>query len=811
MRGDMKLKNKILIPVLIIGIALLGYVIYLQGGFSAESEQTILRGKPIKEQRQIMVKYSPETSKSKKLSIEKKYKVTLRKELSEIKTRVYNIPANSNPTALISALSRETGIEYVEQDSLVSAADINPNDPIYANRQHSLYKQVLVNRVWDITTGDPNVIIAILDTGILSSHKELQGRLVSGYSAVGGNTEPVHYHGTAVAGYAAANTNNNSMIASGCWECKIMPIRVTDESNGWAYESDIADGLIWASNHGARVANVSYSPLDSSTLLNAAKYFYDRNGLVVSSAGNDNTDTGLSDTPYLITTSATSAGESRSDGTVSSIKANYSSYGRNVDVAAPGGDATLYIDGEITYSLTGTSLSTPRVAGLIALIMSYDPTLSQSEIENIIKKSAEDYGDAGWDPIFGFGEIDAEQAFIILGQTPIGDSTPPTVQIVSPTAGSTVGSSRVSVKAIIKDNSGAFNLPTLRKSDGTIAKIISVNKVTGEYIWDLFLTNGSNGAPLPTSTYKIEAKDFRLNSTFTDVVINYVKSSDSTAPTVSVTTPLSDATISGIVKVSASATDNVGVSTVIFTAGSSYIGEVSTAPYEFNWNTETIDNSTYDISAIAYDSSGNFNIGKSYRVVVKNSSTSSTDTTPPTISLSSPTNGSTVSGTLSISVNASDNVGIKEVYTVLDGTNLGTDTSSPYSFSYDTKQKPNGTYSLQATAIDTSGNISSTTISVTISNTLDIQAPTITITSPANNSTLPKSPNVKVTSTYSDNTGVVRVDLYVDNAFYVSSYSEPFTISWNTKKLTRGTHTIQLKAYDAAGNVGTSQTVTVIK
>jgi hypothetical protein len=185
------------------------------------------------------------------------------------------------------------------------------------------------------------------------------------------------------------------------------------------------------------------------------------------------------------------------------------------------------------------------------------------------------------------------------------------------------------------------------------------------------------------------------------------------------------------------------------------------------------------------------------------------DTTPPSDSFAAPAAGATVSGTASVLVSASDNAGVASVSLYVDGGLLATATSSPYSFAWNTTALANAAHTLEARASDTAGNTSSATISVTVSNFSDLVPPSIAITSPANGSMAGTSVSVTVNTT--DNVGVTRVELYVDGAIKATSTAAPFTTSWNSRKAPKGAHVLQCKAYDAAGNVGQSATVTVYR
>ncbi len=187
----------------------------------------------------------------------------------------------------------------------------------------------------------------------------------------------------------------------------------------------------------------------------------------------------------------------------------------------------------------------------------------------------------------------------------------------------------------------------------------------------------------------------------------------------------------------------------------------------------------------------------------------SSDTTPPVTSITAPAAGSTVSGTVSVTASASDNVGVTNVQFYVDGSLAGSDATSPYAYSWNTASVSNGSHTLQSRAYDAAGNVgNSTTISVTVNNTTSDTTPPVTsITAPAAGSTV--SGTVSVTASASDNVGVTNVQFYVDGALAGSDATSPYAYSWNTASVSNGSHTLQSRAYDAAGNVGNSTTISV--
>lgn len=172
------------------------------------------------------------------------------------------------------------------------------------------------------------------------------------------------------------------------------------------------------------------------------------------------------------------------------------------------------------------------------------------------------------------------------------------------------------------------------------------------------------------------------------------------------------------------------------------------------------------------------------------------DTTPPTISIGSPANGAILSGTVSVSVSASDNVGVTNVELYKDGTLFATLANSPYIFSWDTIRDQDGSHTLVAKAYDAANNIgTSNTVAVTVDNT----QPKVAITSPLSGATVKGSVTISVSA--SDPSGIQRIEFYIDGNLKATDYTAPYTYQWNTKTVKPGTHTILVIAIDKAGNM----------
>jgi hypothetical protein len=167
-----------------------------------------------------------------------------------------------------------------------------------------------------------------------------------------------------------------------------------------------------------------------------------------------------------------------------------------------------------------------------------------------------------------------------------------------------------------------------------------------------------------------------------------------------------------------SATDNVGVVSVVLTADGNAVGTKNAAPFSFSWNTSGLISGTHTLTATATDAAGN---SKTHTIQVGYNTPAGTDLTPPSVSITSPVNGSSVSSTISVAVSASDNVGVSNVTLYVDGVVSSSDAAAPYSFSLNSLAS--GVHTISATARDAAGNSNSNAIQVTV-NTVVVPPPT---------------------------------------------------------------------------------------
>ena len=346
--------------------------------------------------------------------------------------RVIAVPKGVTATEFLSALNRNPDVAVARPDPVTRIA-VRPNDKYFGD-QYALSNsgQVLddlpeqpqgkagadINATggWDQTKGDSGVIIAVLDTGVELTHPDIKNKIVSpGKDFVNGDNDASDdlWHGTHVAGIAAAETNNELGIAGVAWDCAVLPGKIIAASGEGDYGALIL-AIYWAVDQGAKVINLSLGGEErDDDLLAALKDAYEQNVVIVAAAGNEGGPVlyPAAYDQYCLAVAATDYNDNR---------AAFSNMGPEIDVAAPGVDVlSLYPtwdtpDGFAPYVYAnGTSMATPHVAGLAALLKSLKPWLTAGEIMNIIRYSADDVNAdvfPGRDDQIGFGRINAQRA-----------------------------------------------------------------------------------------------------------------------------------------------------------------------------------------------------------------------------------------------------------------------------------------------------------------------------------------------------------------------------------------------------------------
>jgi subtilisin family serine protease len=344
-------------------------------------------------------------------------------QATEITPGTYKLRGGSDidVRAAAEALEATGAVAYAGPNRIYRAMN-SPNDEQYVAGQQWGVTQVKAEQAWDITTGSTDIVIAILDTGTATDHPDLESKIVGGYDFANRDDNPYddEGHGTYTAGIAAAESNNGQGVVGMSWGARIMPVKVLRGPQGTGTEEDIALGIRWAADNGARIINASLGgDEDSPVMREAVQYAAERNVLVVAAAGN--TPDGKPHYPAGYDSVLAVGATGRSD-----TFTGFSSWGRYVDVTAPGvGILSTGWDGGITYEYqNGTSASCPFVSGVAALVWSVNPSLTAVQVKQIIEDSSDDLGNPGWDEHYGMGRLNAHKAVLMAQQGPPPPRTP---------------------------------------------------------------------------------------------------------------------------------------------------------------------------------------------------------------------------------------------------------------------------------------------------------------------------------------------------------------------------------------------------
>ena len=409
----------------------------------------------------------------------------------------------------IKKLRQDKTIEYAEPNYIQKSTAV-PNDTYYDLQWH--YPLINLPQAWDYTTGDSNVIVAVVDTGVFLAHPDLAANLIPGYDFVsstsisndgngidnnpddpGDNLTPgfSSYHGTHVAGTIAAVSDNNSGVAGVAQTIKLMPIRVLGLGGGTSY--DVTQGILYAAGlandsgtipaQPADIVNLSLGGAGFSGAQQAAITDARNAGVtVIAAAGNQGSNQAFFPAGYQGVISVSAVGFNKS-------LAPYSNYGSSIDVTAPGGDTSVdrngdgYVDGVLSTMANdssgvrqpiyrfyqGTSMASPHVAGVVALMKSIHAMLTPDEVDSLIVAGqiTEDIsgdGELNRNDNYGYGLIDALKAVEQATVLATGNS-PPTVLTVSPSVAS-IQSAQSSIELTIGKNGNdaisvsSFNIDT---------------------------------------------------------------------------------------------------------------------------------------------------------------------------------------------------------------------------------------------------------------------------------------------------------------------------------------------------------------
>jgi thermitase len=357
--------------------------------------------------------------------------------------------------AAVRAYGAEADVQFAESDSVASVSEV-PNDPSYS-LQWGLAK-IGAPTAWGSTHGAASTIVAILDTGISQAHPDLASKVVLSQNFSDSATlDDLYGHGSHVAGIAAAVTNNATGVAGLGWGVSLANVKVLGD-NGTGLYSAVSSGIVWATDHGANVINLSLGGTSASSTLEAAVNYAWGHGVVVVAAAGNNASSSPFYPAYYTNSIAVAAVDNLDH------LAAFSDFGAWVDVAAPGVSIYATVPGGYGYK-SGTSMASPFVAGLAALIWSQTTDSNTSGLRNDEVRSRIESTAAPVGLAIGGGRIDAgaavQTAPVLATGTISGHVT--NASTAQALAGATVSDGTHSVGS---DASGAYTLSSV--TPGTI-------------------------------------------------------------------------------------------------------------------------------------------------------------------------------------------------------------------------------------------------------------------------------------------------------------------------------------------------------
>jgi subtilisin family serine protease len=383
----------------------------------------------------ILVKFKKQPSPLELRAFGRAHRLQLERVIPRISVFRFTIAPGDKVRDMVKRVKTSALVEFAEPD-YIRYPFYTPNDPLFSSQWDMT--NVGLPLYWDVEKGDPSVAVAVLDTGIDLDHPDLINQLwenageipgnrvdddsngyvddVNGYDFAGdglfprpGAQDPVPEdlyvgHGTHVSGTIAAQQDNEEGISGEAPGTKLMAVRVLGGILGAGYSSDIAEGIIYAADNGARVINMSLGgTAKSTTEYFALQYAWDHNVFIAAAAGNDGDSSNSLNYPaaYVF---AMSVGATDSADNI----ASFSTHNEFVEISAPGVRILSTVPGG-SYESTiwsGTSMATPHVAGLGALLYSQYSDIENWQVRLMLQSGVVDRGAPGWDEFFGYGRAD---------------------------------------------------------------------------------------------------------------------------------------------------------------------------------------------------------------------------------------------------------------------------------------------------------------------------------------------------------------------------------------------------------------------
>jgi len=353
--------------------------------------------------------------------------------------KILHSPKGKTVPEMVEKYNRNPNVEYAVVNSIAHAFMV-PNDEYYSYQWHlnnTMYGGINMEAAWDISNGT-GVIVAVLDTGVAYENYGTKyiiapdlanTHFVAGYDFVNNDPHPNddNSHGTHVTGTIAQSTNNEIGVAGVAYNCTIMPVKVLNKRGSGTLDQ-LVDGIYFATNNNADVISMSlgwppgYDP--GQPLKDALDYAYINGVTIISASGNDAASQVSYPAAYE---KCIAVGATRFDET----RASYSNYGVSLDIMAPGDSVLQNTFDPFTknprdfsyWYFSGTSMATPHVSGVAALLISKGIATTPDEVREALQSTAEDKGPDGWDSEYGWGIVDAYAALQWIPDTPV--NSPP--------------------------------------------------------------------------------------------------------------------------------------------------------------------------------------------------------------------------------------------------------------------------------------------------------------------------------------------------------------------------------------------------
>ncbi|MEV6342139.1 S8 family serine peptidase [Actinoplanes sp. NPDC051851] len=671
-----------------------------------------------------------------------------------------DVPAD-RADSILSTLKSTADVRYAEAGALVRADSSNTSAAFTS-------AEIPAAQGW--TTGSSDVVVAVVDTGVTANVDLPADRLTDGYDFVDGDADAtdLNGHGTAIANVIAGDGENTTGPGGVSEKSRIMPVRVlTDRQNLYAEgtTADVAAGIVWAADHGARVINASFSTTSESRLLqDAVEHATEKGALVVASAGNTTTTAHRYPAAFpnvlAVGNSTNQAGSGQN-----------SSTDHWVDVTAYSSMVALGKD-NANVQVDGTSGSTALVSGIAALGLAIKPSATAAELSTAITDGADV---ESTQPSYYAPLVNGARVLGLLGAV---DEVKPVLTAGGLTEGGlyTEYAYGQTVTPTVSDDRGVDRVEYL--VDDTV---IAVDR-RAPWSVTLGLPVGYNGTvPVTTRVY-----DYAGN---TDESVTVIEA-DTTAPSGTVVSPVANEIVFGFtveVRVSSPDTDLVSVTAY---GRSPYTG------YPLTWDDTA---KVWKGPVNYYRASGK----GSFEVSLKDKAGHSTsiyrsfrnDDQAPAVTGVIPDFNAKVRGTFTSTVTGVSDMSPVKAELWANGKYIGSDSTAPYSLTVKTGTF-SGAMSLQWRVTDKWGQYRQL---VPRNITVDNKAPTVSITSAPKNKAKVKG-TVKVKVKASDASGIAKVQLLVNGKVVATDTTSAYVLSVNTKKQKK-TMKVQVRAYDKLGNV----------